>query len=101
MAVVDVNNLKNGRKLVKLQKESPTGYAGEGKQSKGNDGINIKPTTAFCEEESVTSRKCEVKIFVLRWSMGRVLYDIIKSEEKSSGLNTSPKRLRPNSSHIL
>ena len=34
--VVDVNNLKNGRKSVKLQKESPAGCAGEGKQSKGN-----------------------------------------------------------------
>ena len=36
--VVDVNNLKNGRKPVKLQKESPAGYAGEGKQSKRNWG---------------------------------------------------------------
>ena len=34
--VVDVNNLKNGRKPVKLQKESSRGCAGEGKQSKGN-----------------------------------------------------------------
>ena len=34
--VVDVNNLKNGRKPVKLQKESPARCAGEGKQSKGN-----------------------------------------------------------------
>ena len=33
---VDVNNLKNGRKPVKLQKESPAGCAGEGKQSKEN-----------------------------------------------------------------
>ena len=31
--VVDVNNLKNGKKPVKLQKESPAGCAGEGKQS--------------------------------------------------------------------
>ena len=36
LVVVDVNNLKNGRKPVKLQKESPAGCAGEGKQSKGN-----------------------------------------------------------------
>ena len=36
MVVVDVNNLKNGRKPVKLQKESPAECAGEGKQSKGN-----------------------------------------------------------------
>ena len=36
VVVVDVNNLKNGRKPVKLQKESPAGCAGEGKQSKGN-----------------------------------------------------------------
>ena len=36
MVVVDLNNLKNGRKPVKLQKESPAGCAGEGKQSKGN-----------------------------------------------------------------
>ena len=36
MMVVDVNNLKNGRKPVKLQKESPTGFAGEGNQSKGS-----------------------------------------------------------------
>ena len=35
-AVVDVNNLKNGRKPEKLQKESPAGCTGEGKQSKGN-----------------------------------------------------------------
>ena len=34
--VVDVNNFKNGRKPVKLQKESPAGCAGESKQSKGN-----------------------------------------------------------------
>ena len=36
VVVVDVNNLKNSRKPVKLQKENPAGYAGEGKQSKGN-----------------------------------------------------------------
>ena len=36
VVVVDVNNVKNGRKPVKLQKESPAGCAGEGKQSKGN-----------------------------------------------------------------
>ena len=36
VVVVDVNNLKNGRKPVKLQKESPAGCAGEGKQNKGN-----------------------------------------------------------------
>ena len=36
MLVIDVNNLKNGRKPVKLQKESPAGCDGEGKQSKGN-----------------------------------------------------------------
>ena len=34
--VVDVNNFKNDRKPVKLQKESPAGCAGEDKQSKGN-----------------------------------------------------------------
>ena len=33
--VVDVNNLKNCRKPVKLQKESPAGCAEEGNQSKG------------------------------------------------------------------
>ena len=36
VVVVDVDNLKNGKKPVKLQKESPAGCAGEGKQSKGN-----------------------------------------------------------------
>ena len=36
VVVVDVNNLKYGRKPVKLQKESPAGCAGEGEQSKGN-----------------------------------------------------------------
>ena len=36
LLVVDVNNLKNGRKPEKLQKENQTGYAGEGKQSEGN-----------------------------------------------------------------
>ena len=35
VVVVDVNDLKNGRKPMKLQKESPAGCAGEGKQSKG------------------------------------------------------------------
>ena len=34
--VVDVNNLRNGRKPVKLRKENPAECAGEGKQSKGN-----------------------------------------------------------------
>ena len=34
--VVDVNNFENGRKPVKLQKESPAGCAGESNQSKGN-----------------------------------------------------------------
>ena len=34
--VIDVNNLKNGKKPVKLQKGSPAGCVGEGKQSKGN-----------------------------------------------------------------
>ena len=38
LVVVDVNNLKNDRKPVKLQKESPAGCAGEGKQSKGYIG---------------------------------------------------------------
>ena len=32
---VDVKTLKMARKSVKLQKENPAGYAGEGKQSKG------------------------------------------------------------------
>ena len=36
LVVVDVNNLKSGWKPVKLQKESPAGCAGEGKQIKGN-----------------------------------------------------------------
>ena len=36
LVVVDVNNLKNGRKPVKLEKENPAGCTGEGKQSKGN-----------------------------------------------------------------
>ena len=36
LLVVDVNNLKNGRKPVKIQKESPAGCAVEGKQSEGN-----------------------------------------------------------------
>ena len=36
LMVVDVSNLKNDRKPVKLQKENPVGCAGEGKQSKGN-----------------------------------------------------------------
>ena len=35
-SVVYVNNLKNGRKPAKLQKESPVGCAGKGKQSKEN-----------------------------------------------------------------
>ena len=34
--VVDVNNLKNGRKPMKLKRENPAGCAEEGKQSKGN-----------------------------------------------------------------
>ena len=34
--VVDVTTLKMARKLVKLQKENPAGYAGEGKQNKEN-----------------------------------------------------------------
>jgi len=36
LVVVDVNNLKNGRKPVKIQKENTAGCAAEGKQSKGN-----------------------------------------------------------------
>ena len=36
VVVVDVNNLKNGKEPVKLQKESPARCDGEGKQSKGN-----------------------------------------------------------------
>ena len=35
--VVDVNNLKNGRMPVKLQRESPAGCAGEDKQSEGEE----------------------------------------------------------------
>ena len=35
VVVVDVNNLNNGGKPVKLQKENPAGCAGEGKQIKG------------------------------------------------------------------
>ena len=34
--VVDVTTLKMARKPLKLQKENPAGYAGEGKQRKGN-----------------------------------------------------------------
>ena len=30
------HNVTNGRKPVKLRKENPAGYAGEGKESKGN-----------------------------------------------------------------
>ena len=36
--MVDVNNLKNGRKPVKLQKEIPTGCAGKGREK---DGLKI------------------------------------------------------------
>ena len=36
IAMVDVITLKMARKPVKLQKESPAGCAGEGKQSEGN-----------------------------------------------------------------
>ena len=35
VVVVDVKALKMARKPVKLQKESPAGCAGEGKQNKG------------------------------------------------------------------
>ena len=38
VVVVDVTTLKIARKPVKLQMENPAGYAGEGKQSKGNIG---------------------------------------------------------------
>ena len=38
VVVVDIKNFKNGRKPEKLQKESPAGCAGEGKQSEGNIG---------------------------------------------------------------
>ena len=33
---VDVTTLKIAKKPVKIQKENPAGYAGEGKQNKGN-----------------------------------------------------------------
>ena len=36
VVVVDVTTLEMARKPVKLQKESPAGCVGEGKQSKGN-----------------------------------------------------------------
>ena len=36
LVVVDVTNLKIAGKSVKLQKENPAEFAGEGKQSKGN-----------------------------------------------------------------
>ena len=36
LLLFDVTTLKMARKPVKLQKESPAGCAGEGKQSKGN-----------------------------------------------------------------
>ena len=55
MVVVDVNNLKNGRKPVKLQRENPAGCAGEGKQSKGNigeekkEGLFIIQPIVFCD----------------------------------------------------
>ena len=42
VVVVDVNNLKNCRKPVNLQKESPAGSAGEGKQSKGKEERTVK-----------------------------------------------------------
>ena len=54
MVVVDVNNLKDGRKPVKLQKDCPAGCAGEGRQSKeniGNEKIpGISVTRIRCEE---------------------------------------------------
>ena len=37
VVVIDVTTLKMARKPVKLQKESPAGCAGVGKQSKGNE----------------------------------------------------------------
>ena len=46
VVVVDGTTLKSGRKPVKLQKESPAGYAEEGKQSKGFIGEN--KWTVFC-----------------------------------------------------
>ena len=36
LLLFDVTMLKMARKPVKLQEENPAGYAGEGKQSKGN-----------------------------------------------------------------
>ena len=60
--MVDVKNLKNGRKPVKLQKESLAGCAGKVNRVKeirrrGKDGlkINRQQHFPFCEEESVTS----------------------------------------------
>ena len=54
--VVDVSNLKNGRKPVKLQKESPAGCAGEGKQSKGNNLKNGKESSEVTEGKSSRMR---------------------------------------------
>ena len=57
VAVVDDNNLTNGRKPVKLQKESPAGCAGEGKQSNGNyrrrgkDGLKINRQPLFLRKK--------------------------------------------------
>ena len=71
--------LKMARKPVKVQKESTAGCAGEDKQSKGNEEkrkgrFKDESTTAFCEEERVTSRKCEVKGRVCEICLGRSSY---------------------------
>ena len=76
LLVVDVNNLKNGRKPVKIHKESPAGCARQGKERKGNQEkrkgrFNDQPTTAFCEEESVSSRQCELKEKVFEVCLGQ------------------------------
>ena len=63
--VVDLNNLKNSRKLVKLQKESPAGCAGKVNREKeirrrGKDGLKINRQQHFVRKK--VSRVVSVRL---------------------------------------
>ena len=72
-----LTTLKNGRKPVKLQKESPAGCAGEGKQSKKNrrwekDGLKINDNIIMW------GSKCQSKV----WAEGEGMWGKFGTEKR-------------------
>ena len=76
VVVVDVNNLKNGRKPVKLQRKVQQDALGKVNKVKeirrrGEDGLKINRQQHYVRKKVSRASKCEVKARVCEVSLGR------------------------------